>query len=98
MKLSCGSAGVVSPRPALARIRALTSSRSSWHSGNDTLFDKRIESGCKWYSEIGYFEILFESRYMYIYIYDICIYIITYFYLFELVNIRRTNTCWLMPI
>lgn len=64
MKLSCGSAGVVSPGPALARIRALTSSRSSWHSGNDTLFDKRIESGCKWYSEIGYFEILFESRYI----------------------------------
>ena len=99
MKLSCGSAGVVSPRPALARIRALTSSRSSWHSGNDTLFDKRIESGCKWYGEIGYFEILFESRYICIYdiyrIYDIYT---AYFYLFELVNIRRTNTCWLMPI
>ena len=75
MKLSCGSAGVVSPRPALARIRALTSSRSSWHSGNDTLFDKRIESGCKWYSEIGYFEILFESRYIYIYMYMIYVYI-----------------------
>ena len=33
-----------------------------------------------------------------IYIYIWYIYIHTYFYLFELVNIRRTNTCWLMPI
>ena len=81
MKFRCDWAGVVSPRPALARICALTSNRSSWHFGNNTLFDKRIERGRKWYGEIGYFEILFESRYIYIY----------NFYSFELVHIQATT-------